>query len=191
LVLRHEHTELESYSWTYLLDNVGTKLGFRELNDLVFELKDERCQVYILTIDKILEDIVSELILRQFDGVFDELFVELCALLVGSMIYTPLEDTTAVLVGRDFDAIVCHRIKNKLQLVMSSKRYLFIIRIKLVKAFLDNMITIEIFREQNDIWPQRILDKFDLQLASPCGNIPALQESNAQGASAPPWFHAD
>jgi hypothetical protein len=129
---------------------------------MVFELKDERCQVYILTINKILEDIVSELILRQFDGVLDELFVELCALLVGSMIYTPLEDTTAVLVGRDFHAIVRHCVKNKLQLVMSSKRYLFILRIKLVKAFLDNMITIEIFREQNDVWLQRILDKFDL-----------------------------
>jgi hypothetical protein len=91
------------------------------------------------------------LVLRQRNGVLDELFVELVALFLIGMVYATLEDAATMLVSRNFNAIVRDSIENKLQSTGSKASYLFVTRFKLVKTFLDNMVTIEIFRELNNV----------------------------------------
>jgi hypothetical protein len=130
------------------------------------ELTNERSKICRWAIENILENIIAKLVLRQLDSVLDELLVELMALFIISVVYATLEDAAAMLVTRYFNAIVRDSIENKLQLTGSKATYLFVTRLKLVKTFLDDMITIEIFRELDNIRSQCIFNKFNLQLAA-------------------------
>lgn len=88
------------------------------------------------------------------------------ALFIIGVVYATLEDAAAMLVTCYFNAIIRDSIENKLQLTESKATYLFVTRLKLVKTFLDDMITIEILRELDDVRSQCIFNKFNLQLAA-------------------------
>jgi hypothetical protein len=98
----------------YLFDDIGAKFGFRKLNDMILELVDKRGKICLWTIEDVLENIIAKLILRQLDSVLDELVVELIALLVICMVYTALENTAAMFVRSNLDAILRNSIKDKL-----------------------------------------------------------------------------
>jgi hypothetical protein len=46
------------------------------------------------------------LILRQFDGILDELFVELLGLLIFRVVYATLEDAASMFMSGNFNAVV-------------------------------------------------------------------------------------
>ena len=98
----------------YLLDDVGTKLGFGELNNVILKLTYKRCQIHIRFFENVLENIITKLILRQCDCVLDEFCVELFTLLVVCVIDTTLEDAAAMLMSRNFNTIHCNSIINEL-----------------------------------------------------------------------------
>ena len=125
---------------------------------------NERRQIRFRLVEDILKDVVSELILRQGNGILDEDLVELICLFFTGMIDTTLEDTTSVFMGGNLDTIRGNSIIDELLVSQRNEatRHLLIGRLKPIKTFLNNMISIQILRQVNDIRPQSLLNKLNL-----------------------------
>ena len=80
------------------------------------------------------------------------------------MIDTTLKDTTSVFMSGNLDTIRGNSIID--ELLVSQRNgavmHLLIGRLKSVKTFLNDVISIEIFRQVNNIGPQSLRNKFNL-----------------------------
>ena len=87
----------------------------------------------------------------------------ICLFFTG-MIDTTLEDTTSVFMSGNFNTIRGNSIID--ELLVSQRNgavmHLLIGRLKSVKTFLNDVISIEIFRQVNNIGPQSLRNKFNL-----------------------------
>jgi len=86
-------------------------------------------------------------------------------------------------VSSDFNAILCNSVENELILLIT----------KLIETFLNNMISVEIFREQYYIRSQSFLDELNLSsVYNPTrGKKPAREQSNAREVFERHEYHAD
>jgi hypothetical protein len=117
---------------THLFDDVGTELLDRQDANVADELSDERlAESNIVQVEDVFynkvspqpnlpsnlltDDIVSERVLYQSQGVVGDFSNELNSLRVGSVVDASLQDTTSVTVSGDFDTVSGNSVVDELQ----------------------------------------------------------------------------
>ena len=102
--------------------------------------------------------VVAIWILNKRKCIVCDLAHELSPLHFGSMINTSLQDTTAMSMSSNFDTVARNRIINELSGVRSErllytmrKPYLIVLWCKLVQAFLNDVVPVQVLDEDNDV----------------------------------------
>lgn len=96
--------------------------------------------------------------MHQSQSIVSNLIDELNALLVRRVVDTPLQYAAAVTVSSNLDAIGSNSIVNELNgkfrdrsCALFQTSYLVVLRSQLIQTFLDYMISVEIFDENNHV----------------------------------------
>lgn len=152
-----------------------------EMTDLSAELHDDGLGILGVTkVKNVLNDVVSKSILDELGGVGGDLLDKLVLLVAGSVVDAALEDTAAMAVSTDNNAIFTNSIKNELG----------IIRLQSVQTFLDDMVAVKVLDELDDLLAEGIDDDIDLEklvdvelnkrqwTQSPAQESPKLQSSS-------------
>lgn len=120
-------------------------------------------------------DIVSERILNQSQGMESDLRNELNSLRVGSVIDASLQDATTVSMSRYFNTVSCYGIVYELRMFLISTwkdimikivTYLVVFRNQPVQTFLNDMVSVEILDQSDNVQAQCHDDASDLSRLS-------------------------
>lgn len=132
-----------------LLYNIGRELLAGELADLAFEHVDKwLSKDWLVEVKYVLDDIVAEGVLDKNKGAIGDLADQPGLLLAGGVVDAALENAAAVTVGTDVDAVDTNSVEDELRVLGR----------KLVKALLNNVVTVQ------------ILDKLDNLVAESLNN---------------------
>ena len=135
-----------------LLNHVGAELLFRESRNLPIERKAERVsEAFLLKIDDVLEDIIAERILHELEGAVGDLINEPSLLNAGRMINASLQDTTAMTMSPDHNAVSANCVEDELLKISlrdswlaAGATYLSIFGRETVKTLLNYVVAVEI-----------------------------------------------
>lgn len=136
-----------------LLNDVGAELVARQLTDAVLEHADNRLsEGRLVEVDDVLDHIVPKGILNQNRGVFGDLRDEPDLLVARGMVNAALEDTAAVTVSTDVNAVGTDSIEDELRVLGT----------ELVKTLLNDVVAVEVLNKLDNLVAQGIDDHLDL-----------------------------
>lgn len=136
-----------------LLNDIGAELLLGELTNTTLKHSNKRLgENWLVQIQDVLNDVVTEWVLDENIGVIGNLTNEPSLLITRSMINASLEDTATVTMGSDVNAVVSHSIKDELR----------VNRGQLVKTLLNDMVAIEILNKLDNSELEGSNDDLDL-----------------------------
>ena len=135
-----------------LLNHVGAELLFRQSSNLPIKRNAERVsEAFLLKIDDVLKDIIAERILHELEGAVGYLINEPSLLNAGGMINASLQDTTAMTMSPDHNAVGANCVEDELlkislrdNFLAAGAIYLSVFGRETVKTFLNYVIAVEI-----------------------------------------------
>ena len=135
-----------------LLNHVGAELLFRQSSNLPIKRKAERVsEAFLLKIDDVLKDIIAERILHELEGAVGDLINEPSLLNAGGMINASLQDTTAMTMSPDHNAVGTNCVEDELLKIRlrdswlaAGAIYLSVFGRETVKTLLNYVVAVEI-----------------------------------------------
>lgn len=125
----------------------------RQLADTALEHShDWLSESWLVEVDDVLNDVVSEGVLHQDPSMLGNPLDEPELLLARGMVDATLQDTAAMTVRADFNAVVTNGVKNELRVDGS----------ELIETLLDDVVAIKILDELYDAEAQGLDDEMDL-----------------------------
>jgi hypothetical protein len=125
-----------------LLDDIGAELLLGQLCNVSSEVEAERGgEAHLVEIEDVLHNVVAEGVLDQIEAVGRDLADELDLLVAGGVVNAALENTTAVAVCADGDAVVTNSVEDELS----------ILGLEVVEALLNDVVAIEVLNESNNL----------------------------------------
>lgn len=136
-----------------LLDDVGAELLLGKLSNMTLEAQAHgSSEARIVEVEDVLHNIVAEGVLHQMKAVSSDLADQLDLLETGSVIDAALEDTAAMAVSADNDAVLANSIEDELG----------ILRLEVVETLLNNMIAIQVLDQVDNLALKRLDNELDL-----------------------------
>ena len=135
-----------------LLNHVGAELLFRQSSNLPIKRKAERVsEAFLLKIDDVLKDIIAERVLHELKGAVGDLINEPSLLNAGGMINASLQDTTAMTMCPDHNAVGANCVEDELLKISlrdswlaAGAIYLSVFGRETVKTLLNYVVAVEI-----------------------------------------------
>lgn len=139
-----------------LLDNVRRELLSGESRNVSEELaNDSLDESVVVQIENVLNNVVTESVLNEGERVVGNLGDELNTLTLGSVVDTALKDTASVTVSCDFDTVSSDGVVD--ELVVFGR--------EVVEALLNDVVTVEILDERDDVEIEREDQALNLTLS--------------------------
>lgn len=136
-----------------LLDDIGAELLAGEDIDVAEEATAKRLREGRLTeVQDVLNNVVAKGILNKSKSIGSNVLHKLTLLVSGSMIDAALQDTAAVAMSADGDAVLSDSIEDELR----------VFRGEVVEAFLNDMVAVEVLNEGNNLELECLDDLVDL-----------------------------
>jgi hypothetical protein len=106
----------------------------------------------LLEVEDVLDDVVAERILNKVKGVVANLTNELALLQARSMVDAALEDTAAVPVSTDGNAVLAHGVEDELS----------VLRAEVVEALLNDVVPVKVLDQLDDVVAHGVDDHLSL-----------------------------
>jgi hypothetical protein len=141
-LLNHHRLDVWLSTADALLDDVGAELLFGKLANLALEALAHGCREGgVVEVQDVLDNIVAKGVLNQVEAVRRDLANEVDFLEARGMVDATLQDAAAMAVRADSDAMFTYSIKYELR----------VRGLEVVQALLDDMITVEILDEIDNL----------------------------------------
>lgn len=140
-----------------LFDYIRTELLLGELSYLALESVAKGIgEAWFVKIQDVLNDVISKRVLHKIEAVVRDLADQLNFLEPGSVVNAALEDAATVTMSAHSNAVLTNGIKDELG----------ILGLEVVQALLDDMITVQILNEIDDLATESVHDGLDLDFVS-------------------------